>query len=116
MSRDLAKRLGAKYLGSMTVPTLSAHGLLSWDRMGMDDEELWQIAQEYSQTEAAADELRARLYAGIYEYKEANGWRRGWQTDLVAKTKLTRERIRQIIAIEAKRRSSELNPASDTTK
>jgi hypothetical protein len=73
----------------------------------MDDAELEKIAKDYARAEARADELRPRLYAGIYEYKEIHGERRGWQSELVKKTGLTRERIRQIVVAEEKRRASE---------
>lgn len=73
----------------------------------MDDEDLWKIAHDYARAEASADRLRPRLYAGIYEYREAHGKERGWQATLVEKTGLTRERIRQIIAAETKRRAAE---------
>lgn len=73
----------------------------------MDDAELEKLARDYARHEAKADELRPRLYAGLYEYKQANKDRRGWQTELVQKTGLTRERIRQIIAAEEKRRRNE---------
>jgi len=73
----------------------------------MDDAELEKLARDYASYEAKADKLRPRLYAGIYEYKQAHGSRRGWQTELVKKTGLTRERIRQIIAAEEKRRRTE---------
>ena len=71
----------------------------------MDDAELEKLAKDYSRAEAKADELRPRLYAGIYEYKAIHGDRRGWQQELVHKTGLTRERIRQIIAAEERRRA-----------
>ena len=71
----------------------------------MDDAELEKIARDYARYEAKAAELRPRLYAGLYEYKEIHGHRRGWQGELVQKTGLTRERIRQIIALEEKRRA-----------
>jgi hypothetical protein len=73
--------------------------------MGMNDDELWALAHDYSRAESTAEQLRPRLYAGIFEYKELHGERRGWQSELVEKTGLTRERIRQIIAAEAKRRA-----------
>jgi hypothetical protein len=73
----------------------------------MDEAELEKLAKDYARAEARADELRPRLYAGIYEYKEIHGERRGWQSELVKKTGLTRERIRQIVVAEEKRRASE---------
>lgn len=69
----------------------------------MEDAELEKLAKDYTRAEAKANELRPRLYAGIYAYKRAHGDRRGWQTELVKATGLTRERIRQIIAAEEKR-------------
>lgn len=77
----------------------------------MEDPELEKLAREYTRAEAKANELRPRLYAGIYAYKQAHGHRRGWQAELVNATGLTRERIRQIIAAEEKRRpgSSEVD-------
>lgn len=71
----------------------------------MEDAELEKLAKDYSRTEAKLNELRPRLYAGIYAYWAAHGRRRGWQTELVKATGLTRERIRQIIAAEEKRRT-----------
>jgi hypothetical protein len=76
----------------------------------MEDAALEQLAKDYVRAEAKANELRPRLYAGIYEYKLAHGERRGWQTELVKATGLTRERIRQIIAAEEKRRSDQESP------
>lgn len=73
----------------------------------MEDPELEKIARDYTRAEAKANELRPRLYSGIYEYREAHGHRRGWQTELVKATGLTRERIRQIIAAEERRREKD---------
>ena len=73
----------------------------------MEDAELEKLARDYVRAEAKANELRPKLYAGIYNYKLAHGNRRGWQTELVKATGLTRERIRQIITAEEKRRSTE---------
>jgi len=39
----------------------------------MDDDELWKLAHDYGRAEAKANELRPRLYAGIYEYKDQYG-------------------------------------------
>lgn len=69
----------------------------------MEDADLAKLARDYVRTEAKLLSLRPRLYAGIYAYYKAHGDRRGWQTELVQSTKLTRERIRQIIAAEEKR-------------
>ena len=73
----------------------------------MEDAELEKLARDYVRAEAKANELRPKLYAGIYNYKLAHGNRRGWQTEWVKATGLTRERIRQIITAEEKRRSTE---------
>jgi hypothetical protein len=73
----------------------------------MDDPELAKLAKDYNRAEAKANELRPRLYARIYDYKVTHGERRGWQTELVRLTGLTRERIRQIVAIEEKRRAGD---------
>lgn len=73
----------------------------------MEDPELEKLARDYTRAEAKVNELRPRLYAKIYAYRELHGGRRGWQTELVKTTGLTRERIRQIIAIEEKRRATE---------
>lgn len=72
----------------------------------MEDPELEKLAKDYVRTEAKLNDLRPRLYAGIYAYSKAHGSRRGWQTELVQATGLTRERIRQIIAAEEKRREA----------
>lgn len=72
----------------------------------MEDPELEKLAKDYVKAEAKLNELRPRLYAGIYQYREIHGERRGWQTELVKATGLTRERIRQIIAAEEKRRAA----------
>lgn len=79
-------------------------GRFPWQAAEVDDEELEKIARDYGRAEATANKLRPQLYAGIYEYKEIHGGRRGWQAELVAKTGLTRERIRQIIDAEGRRR------------
>lgn len=73
----------------------------------MDDAELERLAKDYARAAAKVDELRPRLYAGIYEYKEIHGGRRGWQSELVKKTGLTRERIRQIVDAEERRRAGQ---------
>jgi ribosomal protein L13E len=72
----------------------------------MERAQIAKLAKAYNRAESTADELRPQLYASIYEYKLEHGDRRGWQTELVQDTGLTRERIRQIIAAEEKRRSS----------
>jgi hypothetical protein len=73
----------------------------------MEDPDLAKLAKDYVRTEAKLNALRPRLYAGIYEYRETHGQRRGWQTELVNATGLTRERIRQIISAEEKRRAEQ---------
>jgi predicted GIY-YIG superfamily endonuclease len=67
--------------------------------------ELEPVAKDYADAVAERDELRPRLYAGIYEYKQAHGDRRGWQTELVRLTGLTREHIRVVILAEERRRA-----------
>jgi hypothetical protein len=71
----------------------------------VDIAELQKVATDYARHEAKAAELRPRLNALIWEYRNAYGDRRGWQTELVQMTGLTRERIRQILAAEEKRRA-----------
>lgn len=73
----------------------------------MEDPELEKIARDYNRAEATANQLRPKLYARIYEFRERWAAERGWQTWLVERTGLTRERIRQIITIETKRRAEE---------
>nr|WP_221374515.1 hypothetical protein [Actinoplanes polyasparticus] len=73
----------------------------------MEDADLEKLARDYVRTEAKLIRLRPQLYAGIYAYKQAHGSRRGWQTELVNATGLTRERIRQIIDAEEKRRADQ---------
>ena len=69
----------------------------------MEDADLEKLARDYVRTEAKLNKLRPKLYAGIYAYSRTHSGRRGWQTELVNATGLTRERIRQIIAAEEKR-------------
>lgn len=73
----------------------------------MEDPDLEKIARDYNRAKAKMTELRPRLYERIYLYSKTYGDRRGWQTDLVKTTGLTREQIRQIIAAEEKRREKE---------
>ncbi len=73
----------------------------------MEDPDLEKLAKDYVRTEAKLKALRPQLYARIYAYWETHGGRRGWQTELADTTKLTRERIRQIIDAEKKRREGE---------
>ncbi len=89
----------------MTLANTLGPPEVPWESPTMDDPELEELAKDYSRAEAEVSDLRPRLYARIYDYKVAHGERRGWQTELVRLTGLTRERIRQIIAIEKKRRA-----------
>lgn len=73
----------------------------------MEDADLEKLAKEYNRAEAKANELRPRLYERIYAYSKTHGDRRGWQTELVKATGLTRERIRQIIAAEERRQKEQ---------
>src|SRR5688572_33489328 len=95
-----------RYLGDMSWPTMLAPRPAPWESPPMEDAELEKIARDYVRAEAKAAELRPRLYAGIFEYREIHGDRRGWQAELVQKTGLSRERIRQIVAAEEKRRET----------
>lgn len=70
----------------------------------MEDPELEKIAREYNRAEATVKRLRPDLYARIYDFKQRWGDTRGWQSWLVARTGMTRERIRQIVEAEEKRR------------
>lgn len=74
--------------------------------VAVDIAELKKVAADYTRAEAKANQLRPRLYQLIWDYKVAHGERRGWQTQLVQITGLTRERIRQIITAEEKRRAA----------
>jgi hypothetical protein len=78
---------------------------MTWESPPMEDADLAKLARDYVRTEARLNTLRPQLYARIYAYWEKHGERRGWQTELVNTTKLTRERIRQIIDAEKKRRT-----------
>ena len=71
----------------------------------MEDPELEKLARDYTRAETTANRLRPELYARLYEFKQRWKAERGWQTELVRMTGLTRERIRQIIAAEEKRRA-----------
>jgi hypothetical protein len=69
--------------------------------------ELKSVAATYRREIEGMDRLRPTLYRGIYDC-----WQRGDRpTDLVAATGLTRERIRQIIAVEEKRRQGSASDA-----
>jgi hypothetical protein len=70
------------------------------------DKEFQQIMLDLNEADAAVRRLRPQLHARMYEYREAYGDRRGWQTELVKMTGLTRERIRQIIEAEELRRDA----------
>lgn len=91
----------------MTWPTSLAVRPPPREDLPVEDAELEQLVKDYTQAEAKANDLRPKVYAGLYAYKQAHGHRRGWQTELVKATGLTRERIRQIIAAEEKRRTQE---------
>ena len=78
----------------------------SWESPPVEDPELERLASDYTSAESTADRLRPLLYARIYEFKQRWGNERGWQTRVVALTGLTRERVRQIVAAEEKRRKS----------
>lgn len=71
----------------------------------MEDPELEKIARDYNRAEATVNRLRPDLYARIFDFKQRWGNERGWQQWLVERTGLTRERIRQIVAAEEKRRA-----------
>ena len=73
----------------------------------MEDPELESIARDYNEAEATMKRLRPELYARIYDFKQRWGETRGWQAWIVARTGLTRERIRQILESEEKRRNEE---------
>jgi precorrin-2 methylase len=73
----------------------------------MEDPELEKIARDYSRAEAAVKRLRPELYARIYDFKQRWEKERGWQAWLVERTGMTRERIRQIVDAEEKRRAQE---------
>jgi hypothetical protein len=70
----------------------------------VEDPELERIAREYTRAESTANRLRPQLYARIYEFKQRWGNERGWQAMVVKLTGLTRERVRQIVTAEEKRR------------
>ncbi len=69
--------------------------------------ELEKTCREYVRTKAKLAEIQRRMYAQIYDFSKSDGDRRGWQTEVVAVSELTRERIRQIIAAEEKRRADQ---------
>jgi hypothetical protein len=73
----------------------------------VEDPELEKLARDYNRAEATVKRLRPELYARVYDFKQRWGAERGWQAWLVARTGLTRERIRQIIEAEEKRRAGE---------
>jgi hypothetical protein len=106
MSSHLADWVGIKYIGRMTRPTVYEPDL-PCEASGMEDAELEKLARDYTRAETTADRLRPQLYAHIYDFKQRWGDERGWQTMVVKLTGLTRERIRQIIAAEEKRRAAE---------
>jgi hypothetical protein len=73
----------------------------------MEDPELEKIARDYVRAEATVKRLRPELYVRIYDFKQRWGDTRGWQAWLVERTGMTRERIRQIVDAEEKRRAQE---------
>lgn len=98
----------------MTTPTCLAEPLQVCESPPVEDPELERIAREYSEFEAGADRLRPQLYARIYDFRLRWGNDRGWQAYVRDLTGLTRERIRQIVAIEEKRRGGEMPPGVTT--
>jgi hypothetical protein len=84
-----------------------AQGQDACDSPPVEDPELEKIARDYNRAEAATRKLRPELYARIYDFKQRWGQERGWQAWLVDRTGMTRERIRQIVEAEEKRRTKE---------
>jgi hypothetical protein len=74
------------------------------------DSEIQQAVRDLGDAETAVRRLRTGLYAQIYDYWQTYGDRRGWQTELVKTTGLTRERIRQILDAEDARREAQQSP------
>ncbi len=66
--------------------------------------ELEKVGHEYKRLKAKMSDVQRRMYDLIYEFSKTDGDERGWQTEVVQATGLTRERIRQIIKIERDRR------------
>jgi hypothetical protein len=79
----------------------------------VEDPELEKIARDYNRAETTVKRLRPELYARIYDFKQRWGETRGWQAWLVERTDLTRERIRQIVDSEEKRRAQEAGRNGD---
>lgn len=100
----------------MTTPTCLATPIEVCESPPVDDPELKRLASEYTLAEARANELRPQLYARIYDFRQLWGSKRGWQAFVVEMTGLTRERIRQIIAIEEKNRGDVDLPEGVTTR
>lgn len=88
-----------------TRPTSLASDLAACESPPVEDPELEKIARDYNRAEATAKRLRPELYARIYEFKQRWSETRGWQAWLVERTGMTRERIRQIVDAEEKRRA-----------
>jgi hypothetical protein len=72
----------------------------------VEDPELEKIGREYDTATKKAESLRPKLHELIWKFKQANGETRGWQSQVVEWTGLTREAIRQIVAAEEKRRAA----------
>lgn len=90
-----------------TRPTSLAPPGPACDSPPVEDLELEKIARDYSRAEATVKKLRPELYARIYDFKQRWSSERGWQAWLVDRTGMTRERIRQIVDAEEKRRARE---------
>lgn len=100
----------------MTTPTSLALAPEVCESPPVEDPELERIAREYTAAEALADDLRPKLYARIYDFRQQWGTQRGWQGWIVERTGLTRERVRQIITAEEKRRGDIELPEGVTTR
>lgn len=89
----------------MTWPTSLADGAPPCESPTVEDPELEKLARKYMRLKSETDQVRPELYARIYDFKQRWGTDRGWQAWLVARTGMTREAIRQIVAGEEKRRA-----------
>lgn len=78
----------------------------------MMNPELDKVGRKYQRLKAELSDVQQRMYGLIYEFSKTDGDRRGWQTEVVRVTGLTRERIRQIIDAEESRRQAD--EAGDT--
>lgn len=90
-----------------TWPTSLAESAPPCESPSVEDPELEKLAREYTRAESTANKLRPQLYARIYDFRQRWGSERGWQAMVVQMTGLTRERIRQIVAAEEKRRGGD---------